>query len=94
MAREFEPTFDLLGIGGASVMSVNLFGCSTLVEGDESVKEVVACCIVVVSTIIIGEVVTKRRLGQFFGKEINFIQEQNLTQSVGGDFRKIGLTYD
>ena len=52
-------TLDLLGIRRASVMRVNLLRRGALVEGDEAVEQVVACCVVVVAAGVIGEVVAQ-----------------------------------
>ena len=38
-------------------MCVYLLGRCALVEGDEAVEEVVACCLVVVAACVVGEVV-------------------------------------
>ncbi len=56
--RQMETrTLDLLGICGTSVVRVDLLCRRTLVEGDESVEEVVARCVVVITTGVVGEVV-------------------------------------
>jgi hypothetical protein len=51
-------TLDLLGIRRTCIMCVYLLCGCALVERDEAVEEVVACGIVVVSTVVVWEVVT------------------------------------
>ena len=53
-------TLNLLGIGSASVVSVDLFRCGTLVEGNKSLQKVVASSVVVITTIVVREVISQR----------------------------------
>jgi len=66
-------TFDLLGIGGTSVMSIYLFRRSALVERDETVQQVITSGIVIITTRIIWEIITQRGARKFFGKKINLV---------------------
>jgi hypothetical protein len=59
-------------------MCVYLFCCRALVEGDEAVEEVVAGGVVVVTAGVVGEVVTEWGAGEFVGKEIDFVEEEDL----------------
>ena len=52
-------TLDLLGICCAGVVRIDLLGRSALIERDEPVKQVVACCVVVVAAGVVGEVVAE-----------------------------------
>jgi len=56
-------------------MRVYSLGCGTLVEAGEPMKEVVACGVVIGSSLIVGEVVLKRRTREFLGEEIDLVQE-------------------
>ena len=67
-----------LGVSGASVVCVDLFGGCTLVQANRSVEEVIAGCVIVVAACVVREVVFERRARQFFGKE----KEQNLIEFV------------
>ena len=71
-----------LGVSGTSVVCIDLFGGCTLVQANRSVEEVIAGCVIVVATCVVREVVFEQRARQFFGKKINFIQEQNLIEFV------------
>lgn len=75
-------TFDLLGVGGTGVMCVDLFGSRTLVQADKPVEEVITGCVVVTASSVISEVILEWRLRQLLGKEIDFIQEQNLVDLI------------
>lgn len=59
-------------------MCVDLFGSRTLVQADKPVEKVITCCIIVIASSEVREVVFEWRTGQLFGEEIDFIQEQNL----------------
>ncbi len=50
-------TLDLLCIRRTCIMRVYLLGCSALVEADEPMEEVVACGVVIGSSLVVGEVV-------------------------------------
>ena len=52
-------TLDLLGIRCAGVVRVDLLRRCALVERHEAVKEIVACCVVVVAAGVVGEVVAE-----------------------------------
>jgi len=69
--------FDLLRVRRTSIMSINLFCCGTLIEGDEAMQKVVACGVIVASALVIREVVTEWGPWQFFSKEIDLVEEQN-----------------
>ena len=49
-----------------------------LVEADEPMEEVVACRVVIETSLVVMEVVLKRRTRESLGEEINLVQEQNL----------------
>ena len=49
----------------------------TLVEADEPMEEVVACGVVIGTSLVAREVVLKRRTRESLGEEINLVQEQN-----------------
>ena len=59
-------------------MRVYLLRRRALVEADEPMEEVVACGVVIGTSLIVGEVVLKRRTRELLGEEINLIQEQDL----------------
>jgi hypothetical protein len=71
-------TLDLLCIRRTRIMRIYLLGCGALVEADEPMEEVVACGVVVGSSLIVGEIVLKRRTREFLGEEIDLVQEQDL----------------
>jgi hypothetical protein len=73
-----KHTLDLLCIGRTRIMRIYLLGCGALVEADEPMEEVVACGVVVGSSLIVGEIVLKRRMREFLGEEIDLVQEQDL----------------
>lgn len=52
-------TLDLLGICCTCVVGVYLLRRRALVERHEPVQKVVACCVIIVATSIIGEVVAQ-----------------------------------
>ena len=49
-----------MGIGSASVMGVNLFRGGALVEGNESLEEVVASSVIVIATGVVREIISQR----------------------------------
>ena len=59
-------------------MCVDLFGSRTLVQAYEPVEKVITCCVIVVASSEVREVVFEWRTRQLFSEEIDFIQEQNL----------------
>ena len=59
-------------------MRVDLLRRCALVERHEAVKEIVACCVVVVAAGVVGEVVTQWRPGQLLSEQINLVEEQDL----------------
>lgn len=75
-------TLDLLGIRGTGIVSIDLLRGCALVERDEAVEQVVACRIVVVTSLVIGEVVTHGRMRQLLRKQIDLVQKQNLCEHV------------
>lgn len=78
MEQRNTLTFNLLRIRHTSEVRVYLFGCCALVEGYESVEEVVAREVVIVAAGKVGEVVAERRAGEFFGEEVDFVEEEDL----------------
>jgi hypothetical protein len=44
------------------------------------VEEVIASCVIVVSTIVVLEIIPQRRTRQFFSKQIDFVEEKNLSK--------------
>ena len=77
-ARGQQRTFDLLGIRCTRIVSINLLGGRTLVEGDEPMEQVVACCVVVIAPGEVGEVVAKWRFRQLLREQIDLVKEQDL----------------
>lgn len=57
-SRRRRLTLDLLIIGRTRIVGVDLFRRWALIERDEAVQDVFACCVVVVAAGVIGEVVT------------------------------------
>jgi len=74
-SRKYE--LYLLGISSTSVMRIDLLRSGRLVERDESVQQIVACSVVVVSTVVIREVVAEGRVRELFGEQVNLIQKEN-----------------
>ena len=60
-------------------MRIDLF-CLGLVEGNESVQDVVACRVVVCTSLVVWEVVLHRRDGQLLLKSVDLVQEQDDTR--------------
>ena len=60
MPETRKLTLNLLGIGSASVMGVNLFRGGALVEGNESLEEVVASSVIVIATGVVREIISQR----------------------------------
>jgi hypothetical protein len=60
-------TLDLLCIHRTRIMRIYLFRHRALVEGDEPVDEVVACGVVIGSSLIVREMVLKGRTREFLG---------------------------
>ena len=71
-------TFDLLSIRRTCVVRVDLLRRRVLIKGHESVEEVFAGCVVVVTTGVIREVISQRRVGKLLREQVDFVQEQNL----------------
>jgi hypothetical protein len=44
-------TLDLIGVRGTGIVRIDLLGRGTLVQADESVKEIIACRIIVVAAV-------------------------------------------
>jgi len=55
--KQVQLTFNLLCISSTRIMRINLFRSRTLIQRNESMKEVVACGVVVVASGVVGEVV-------------------------------------
>ena len=68
-------TLDLLCIRRTRIMRIYLLGCGALVEADEPMEKVVACGVVIGTSLIVGEIILKGRTREFLGEEINLIQE-------------------
>ena len=68
-------TFNLLGISRICIMRIYLLGRRTPIESDETASEVVACGVVVGSSLIVLEVVFERWAAQFLGKQVGIVQE-------------------
>lgn len=82
MTSRATLTLDLLSIRSAGVMGVDLLRGRALVERDEAVEQVVACRVVIVTSLVVGEVVTHGRMRQLLRKQIDLVQEQNLCGHV------------
>lgn len=59
MQETWKLTLNLLGIGSASVVGVNLFRGGALVERNESLEEVVASSVVVIATSVVREIISQ-----------------------------------
>lgn len=70
-------TFNLLSVRGARIVGIDLLGCGGLVERDEAMEKVVACCIVVVASVVIWEVIAQGRMCQFLLEQIDLVQEED-----------------
>lgn len=57
-------------------MRVDLL-CLVLVQADESVKDVVACRRIVITTLVIGEVVLHRADRQLLLESVDLVEEEN-----------------
>ena len=53
-------TLNLLGIGSAGVVSVDLLRRGALVEGNKSLQKVVTSSVVIVTTSVVREVISQR----------------------------------
>ena len=58
-------------------MRVDLLGLM-LVQADESVKDIIASCRIVVAAFVIGEVVLHRANGELLLESVDLVQEQDL----------------
>ena len=65
-------------------MRVDLLAGSTLVQADETMQEVVASRVVVVTTSVIREVVAQRRVRELLGEHVDLVQEQDLERECIG----------
>lgn len=72
-------TFDLLGICSAGIMCVYLLGCSALIEGYETMQQVVTSSIIVITTIVIWEIFAQGGSRELLSKQINLVQKEDLT---------------
>jgi len=72
-----QNEFNLLGVSCTGIMSINLLGRSRLVERDKTMEEIIASHVVVVATLIVREVISKGRMREFLGEEIDLVQEQD-----------------
>jgi hypothetical protein len=59
-------------------MRIYLLRRRALVEADELMEEVVACGVVIGTSLVVGEVVLKRRTRELLGEDNNLIQEEDL----------------
>ena len=55
----YTPTFDLLGVRCTSIVRVYLLCCRILIERHETMQQVVASSVVVVTAGVVGEIITK-----------------------------------
>jgi hypothetical protein len=60
-------TLDFLRIHRTCIMRIYLFRHRALIEGDEPMDEVVACGVVIGSSLIVREMVLKGRTREFLG---------------------------
>lgn len=67
---------DLCCICRACEMCVDLLGLG-LVERDESIQNVVACRVVVRTSLVVGEVVLHRRYWQLLLESVDLVQEED-----------------
>jgi hypothetical protein len=72
---------DLGGISSASKMGVDLL-CLMLVQGDESVEDVIASQSIVLTSLIVGEVVLHRADGQLLLESINLVEPSRIADGV------------
>jgi hypothetical protein len=70
-------TFNLLSVRGARIVGIDLLGRGGLVERDEAMEKVVTCCIVVVTSVVIREVIMQGRMCQFLLEQIDLVQEED-----------------
>ena len=84
-------TLDLLGISRTGIMGINLFCRRVLIQGNESMKEVFASEVVIITTVIVREVIAKWGMRELLRKQIDLVQEQNkvcpFEEWVACDFR-------
>jgi hypothetical protein len=59
-------------------MRIYLLRGRALVEAEKPMEEIVACGVVVGSSLIVGEIVLKRRTRELLGEKIDLVQEQDL----------------
>jgi len=74
-------TLNLLGVGSASIVGIDLFRRGALVEGNKPLQKVVASGIVVITTVVIREVISQRRPREFLHEQVNLVQEQDLMET-------------
>lgn len=61
-------------------MSVNLFRGRALIKGYKTMQQVIASRVIIVTASVIGEIVTQWGSREFVGKQVDFIQEQDLPE--------------
>ena len=59
-------------------MGIDLFRRGALVEGNESLQEVVTRGVVVIATSVVGEIISQWRPGEFLHEQVDLVQEQDL----------------
>ena len=76
-ANSIRVSLEEMWAEGQCIMRIYLLLRCALVEADESMKEVVACGVVIGTSQVVEDVVLKRQTRELLGEEINLIQEQN-----------------
>jgi hypothetical protein len=61
-------------------MRIDLLRSRRLIEGDESMQEVVASSIIIVTTGKVGEVFAQAGISELFSEKIDLIKEEDLEQ--------------
>lgn len=72
-----QDEFDLLRVRRASVVGVDLLRGCALVQGNKAVQQVIASSVIVVTSRIVGEVVTHWRMRQLLCEQVDLIQKQD-----------------
>jgi hypothetical protein len=58
-------------------MRIYLLYRRALVEADEPMEEVITCSVVIGSSLVIGEVVLKGRVGLLLSEQVDLVQKKN-----------------
>lgn len=75
-------TFDLLSVRCTSIVCVYLLCCGILIECHETVQQIVACSVVVITAGIVWEIITQWRERKLLSEQVDLIQEQNLYEGT------------